>query len=421
VSDKEEPDDSEPTPERQAELRAAYDANVAAGKAPYEGVRIRTLDELSWIMRERDWSGEQYARGRDRANLSGAFLEAANLSGVYLWLADLSGARLERANLSGAHLYGANLSGAFLEAANLSGAYLRDAALSGADLGWATLSGAELVGANLSGAMLQRANLSGAMLQRATLNGTNLLDATLSGANLRGTRMNADTYLTGAKLDARTRLADIVWNGALVTRLNWEDVDRLGEEYLVWQTRGRITVRETNGETELVTVLEVPKNKVERLRDFQDAVLANRQVATLLRSQGLNEHADRFAYRAQVLQREVFWRQRQWGGWFLLALLWLLSGYGYRLWRILAAYGAVLLIFMLVYWRMGVHSFPHEPGLQAMWDSFLVSLSAIHGRTTFEQLSAWSPTAWAAAVESVVGIIIEGVFVAMLVQRFFAR
>ncbi len=103
------------------------------------------------------------------------------------------------------------------------------------------------------------------------------------------------------------------------------------------------------------------------------------------------------------------------------ALLWLLSGYGYRLWRILAAYGAALLLFAVIYWPMGVHSFPHESGLQAFWDSFLVSLSAIHGRTTFEQLGAWSPAAWAAAVESVVGIVIEGVFVAMLVQRFFAR
>jgi hypothetical protein len=37
MSDETKPDDSEPTPERQAELRAAYDANVAAGKAPYEG------------------------------------------------------------------------------------------------------------------------------------------------------------------------------------------------------------------------------------------------------------------------------------------------------------------------------------------------------------------------------------------------
>jgi hypothetical protein len=41
-----EPDDSEPTPERQAELRAAYEKNVAEGKASYEGVAIRTRGEL---------------------------------------------------------------------------------------------------------------------------------------------------------------------------------------------------------------------------------------------------------------------------------------------------------------------------------------------------------------------------------------
>src|SRR5258708_38150179 len=68
---------------------------------------------------------------------------------------------------------------------------------------------------------------------------------------------------------------------------------------------------------------------------------------------------------------------------------------------------------------LGVHSMRDESGARALWDAFLVSLSAIHGRTTFEQLGAWSPAAWVAAVESGVGIVIEGVFVAMLVQRFF--
>src|SRR5690348_8682548 len=75
-----QPDDSEPSPERQAELRAAYGANVAAGKAPYENVDIRTLRELSWVMRERGWSGDEIlVVNQERANLSGATLHA-NLS-----------------------------------------------------------------------------------------------------------------------------------------------------------------------------------------------------------------------------------------------------------------------------------------------------------------------------------------------------
>src|SRR5215467_13396360 len=58
VAEEQKPDDSEPSPERQAELRAAYEANMAAGKAPYEGVEIRTLGELLWVIRERRWSSK---------------------------------------------------------------------------------------------------------------------------------------------------------------------------------------------------------------------------------------------------------------------------------------------------------------------------------------------------------------------------
>ena len=47
------PDDREPSPEQQAELRAAYEAKVAAGKALYADVLIKTLGELRWVMRER--------------------------------------------------------------------------------------------------------------------------------------------------------------------------------------------------------------------------------------------------------------------------------------------------------------------------------------------------------------------------------
>lgn len=61
----------------------------------------------------------------------------------------------------------------------------------------------------------------------------------------------------------------------------------------------------------------------------------------------------------------------------------------------------------------------HQLLTHALWDSFLVSLSAIHGRAVFEQLGAWTPAAWVAAIESVVGIVIEGVFVAILIQRLF--
>jgi hypothetical protein len=79
------PNTSEPSVERQAELRAAYEANAAAGKPPYEKMRIRTLGELQWILRERDWSGDLHPAGKQRPDLSGADFHSVNLSGAGLY------------------------------------------------------------------------------------------------------------------------------------------------------------------------------------------------------------------------------------------------------------------------------------------------------------------------------------------------
>jgi hypothetical protein len=115
-----EPDGREPSPERQAELRAAYEANVAARKPPYQGVAIRTRDEVEWILRERDWSvNYNLPNGKERPDLRSAELVGANLSGATLVEADLSGADLFSADLSGANLFGADLSGANLTRALL--------------------------------------------------------------------------------------------------------------------------------------------------------------------------------------------------------------------------------------------------------------------------------------------------------------
>jgi hypothetical protein len=56
----------------------------------------------------------------------------------------------------------------------------------------------------------------------------------------------------------------------------------------------------------------------------------------------------------------------------------ILAGYGYRLPRIFITYAIALAAFTLVFWALGIHSFIGESWWQAMWDSFLVSLSAIH-------------------------------------------
>jgi hypothetical protein len=270
----------------------------------------------------------------------------------------------------------------------------------------------KLYSAHLEGSILTGAQLEGADFYEAHLKGADLFEARLVGADLQKAFFDTSSTLNRIILvngedGVAPLLRDVHWDGVNLSGIRWSSVGVLGEEGAAQQ---RLT---PEGE---------PKDAATRRVEYLRAVRSNRQLAATLRSQGLTDDADRFAYRAQLCQQQVL---RSLGIQALPAyvgslLLWALAGYGYRLWRILAAYGLVLAVFTLIYAALGVHSFRGESGAQALRDAFLVSLSAVHGRATFEQLGAWSAAAWVAAVQSVAGIVIEGVFVAMLVQRFFS-
>jgi uncharacterized protein YjbI with pentapeptide repeats len=396
IPQNEQPDDREPSPQRQAELEAAYATNIAAGRPPYDRVRIHTRGELRWIMRARQWSGED-------DNFTVKYLlrpqeqevEAANLNGA--WLAD--------SNLSDIQLRRATFVGANLVRANLCGADLVDTDFARADLGFANLQGTNLIWSNFDGAHLRQANLQDALLRFANLSGAGLARADLQGADLRNARLDATTLLAENAMDARTQLRDVVWNGAMLTRLNWNHLRRLGDEALAEQSK---------------TPSGKNKTADQRLAGYQGAVRGYEQLAVVLQGQGLTDPANRFAYRAQVLQRQVLKRQgvKKWPAYVGSFLLATLAGYGYRLWRILVVYVLALLFFAACYYFSGVLSLPGSVQLQ-WYQSLLVSLTAIHGRVFFETFGLNSSESWIAAIESVVGIIIEGVFVAMLIQRFF--
>src|SRR5207248_6737127 len=113
--------------------------------------------------------------------------------------------------------------------------------------------------------------------------------------------------------------------------------------------------------------------------------------ATALQAQGMNEQAARFAYRAQELQRKVFWHQHEFGRWLFSMLLALLSGYGYRIWHILAAYALVVSLFAIAYFALGIHYPPHLTLAQAL----LESITAFHGRCFLDQCTINMPQIWA--------------------------
>jgi hypothetical protein len=52
---------------------------------------------------------------------------------------------------------------------------------------------------------------------------------------------------------------------------------------------------------------------------------------------------------------------------------------------------------------------------------FLERVTAFHGRVFLEQFTLGTPQIWATAFEIVTGLVIKGVFIAMLVQRLFRK
>jgi hypothetical protein len=164
-----------------------------------------------------------------------------------------------------------------------------------------------------------------------------------------------------------------------------------------------------------------PKRR-SNLKQAETVARAYRQLAAQLRPQGVSDAADRFLYRSQVWQRTVLLRQHNFGAYLFSLLLAALSGYGYRLGRIIIAYGLVVLLFAAgFFFSGGLPGSADLPIQQQALEALQVSLNAIHGRVFFTSLGLDTLQSWLATTESIVGIVIEGVFVAMLIQRFFGR
>lgn len=293
---------------RQEELaqRRAIAPDIEKGIYPFKDMKLSRAD-VEWLLAEHESGGFRGPvkcedESREGLDLRGADLSQADLSNLPLiglrgsltrdeWTkanpksrkmapvlmeeTDLRGAQLKSAHLGGAHLQGAYLWKAQLERADLRGAHLQGAEL------WR----AELQGAHLWRARLQGAILSGAQLQDADIRETWLQDAELSKAKL--------VDVNGIGSGVAPRLADVQWSNTNLAVVDWSQIEMLGDEYEAQQ-------KACDGKA---------KDKATRLKEYKEAVRANRQLAVALQAQGLNEEAARFAYRAQVLQKSVLWFQ----------------------------------------------------------------------------------------------------------------
>lgn len=387
-----------------ADLRGAYMENTFLFQANLQGADLREAHMKEAYLCESQMQ---------QAQLQGTHLESANLRGVHL----------EGANLQGAHLENADLQGAFLEGANLSNAHLAGAKLQRSHLEWTNFQAAILTRADLRHTCLAGANLRQAYIEDASLQSVHLgskrmteadvqriqqwvknFSGILSPARLEGAFFNAGTNLEGIVLcenkSACSPLVDIHWGEVNLSVIEWSQVKMLGDEY-------RARQRQKNTQ----------KNRFKTLilSDYQTAVRANRQLAVVLQSQGLNEAATRFAYRAQKLQRIVLRKQHKFFSYLFSWLLDLLAGYGYKPRRSAGWYIVVIFGFAFAYCAIG-----HLPFFP---DSLVFSLTSFHGRGFFPGLgnntSLHDPSVILASIEAVIGLLIEISFIATFTKRFF--
>ncbi len=398
------------------------EADHGTRRGPFDGFRLTGAD-VAWLARRvanEDNEGS-YLHEVPDLHLEGADLNMAHLAGALLSEAHLEGASLRDAHLEGANLAGTHLEGALLLRAHLEGAALTGGRLERALLWEAHMERALLIRTHLEGAGLDKTHLEDAVLAETHLEGARLSGTHLAGAIMRGAFLDRATALNYIVLGDGTHgyacLADVGWGEANLAVVEWS---RMQRRFL----RRRLQPIPLGDEEEARKAKDnegKSKDKPTRLREFKEATRASRQLARALRSQGLSDDADRFAYKTQVLQRQVLRRQGRFGAtlgsWFFD----LVSGYGYSPLRAFITYLLVVGAFAGVYALLAYFGLTKEQF--GSWDSPLVlSVTSFHGRVFFA--GGLPLTDWAArvgAIEAVFGLLIEITFIATFTQRFFAR
>ncbi|HEV2238675.1 MAG TPA: pentapeptide repeat-containing protein, partial [Ktedonobacterales bacterium] len=347
-----------------AEARAASQANLAAHRAPYAGVRVRSRDDLQLLLRDQGWSLVP-SRARQPA-------------------ADFAEADMDRIDLSALDVMRMNLRGVSLIRANLRGAYLTECVLREADLREVDLRGAYLHAVNLRGANLRGADLSGCRLYHADLR----------GVDLRLAYMDAATLLKDCVLDTSIWVADVAWNNALLTQLDWSAVRRIADEAAARHAASRR----------------------ERIQYYHAASRAYRGLTVALRQQGMVGVASGYRLREQALERKSLFLEGRILPWTFSWVLNVVGGYGERPGRALLVYLLTVFGFASAYALIGRGEGVHLPLLAAL----VYSVTSFHGRGFFPGAipSLVDPLVWLAALEAVCGLFIELVFIATFSRRF---
>lgn len=372
--------------------RCKKNTNPQNWKYPFSGKKLTRADieyllvthnngqgPVDWSCPEqRDWVGLDL-RGAD---LQGVDLSDLPLTGLIggleqkIWVKATVEQREQAAiRLQGTYMKGTHLEGASLRSAHLENAYLREAHLEKAYLRYTHFEGASLKYAYLAGA-----NLGGAFFDGASQ---------LDGIHL--TNKQGEPPLLGG----------VHWGDADLTNIDWSQIKIIDDEIKARDSRSRHT-----GEL---------KNKDKRLIHYHNAVRAYRQLATVLRSQGLNEEAARFTYQGQIIQREVLRREKNWLAWLYSWILDLVAGYGYKPLRFFIAAITILVFFGIIYFILGLLNPTHLTILNAFVTSVQYFLTP-----DFKNLFA-NVRGTFGAIEGLFGIFIAAILIAIVTNRILNK
>jgi uncharacterized protein YjbI with pentapeptide repeats len=436
--------DADPAREIEARLEAAFLRNKNEGRDPFYGIQFANWGELRWMLTQ-----HPPTRGlaTQKRNLKGIQLAGVNLSGVDLSHTDFTGADLRSAILKGTNLDEADLTSTRLILANLEGAQLIRATftnadltnavltranMDGADLGEAKLGNADMSQAQLANAQLQQLDLrtvrlSGAQMTNAFLSEVNARDCDLSGADLSAAHLTG-AHLEGANL-SRANLSNAILTGAglsraILTRANvdgaiFSSLDVLDEFITGKRTKDADLSRAAWGESAAKSPQDA-QNAEEQIAAWQDQVRVNNLIADSLRKRGMLVEAAAYRLQAQRAQRHILWRSRKYFAWLFSGALNVLSGYGERPLRAFVAYLIVIAGFAGLNFVLTNFVISGEVPLE-IGQSLLLSFAAFHGSGLLPaSMSLTNQLSGVAALESLVGLIIEVIFIATFTRRFLA-
>jgi hypothetical protein len=157
-------------------------------------------------------------------------------------------------------------------------------------------------------------------------------------ADLCGASLDKATQLNAAKL-VLVSLDQTIFDNTNLSVARRQDAPILGDDL-----RARATRDDEGGR----------RSRWQRALEYQAAARAYRRLLAALQTNGMNDEADTYRYRAQLMQRRFHWRSLRFGRWSFSALLAPLAGYGYKPARAFLAHVLVIAIFIGLFLLAGL-------------------------------------------------------------------